>query len=80
MVRFLQDPTGDMPWEEEATSTDIVHIDNQPVSDTPTLTVTPFMLCRSDIACIICQSLPFHYSSVTPLSLLLSDILSIIGQ
>ena len=62
MVRFLQDPTGDMPWEEETTSTDIVHIDNQPVSDTPALTVTPFTLWRSDIP----------YWSVTPIPLLVS--------
>ncbi|KAK2166678.1 hypothetical protein NP493_1310g00031 [Ridgeia piscesae] len=29
MVRFLMDPTGDIPWEEDATAGDVVHIDTQ---------------------------------------------------
>ncbi|KAJ8307304.1 hypothetical protein KUTeg_015388 [Tegillarca granosa] len=27
MVNFLLDPTGDIPWEEEPTATDVIHID-----------------------------------------------------
>ena len=28
MINFLLDPTGDVPWEEEPTATDVVHIDS----------------------------------------------------
>ena len=26
IVSFLEDPTGDMPWDEDVTATDVVHI------------------------------------------------------
>ncbi|KAL8572134.1 hypothetical protein ACOMHN_052931 [Nucella lapillus] len=29
MVNFLMDPTGDIPWDEDPTATDIVHIDTE---------------------------------------------------
>ncbi len=31
MVNFMKDPTGDIPWEEDATATDVVHIDTKQV-------------------------------------------------
>jgi hypothetical protein len=31
MCNFLRDPTGDIPWEEDATATDVVHIDSTKV-------------------------------------------------
>nr|UMA82692.1 venom-related protein disulfide isomerase [Conus ebraeus] len=29
MVNFLMDPTGDIPWDEDLTATDVVHIDTE---------------------------------------------------
>ncbi|XP_076456070.1 protein disulfide-isomerase A5-like [Babylonia areolata] len=29
MVNFLMDPTGDIPWDEDPTATDVVHIDTE---------------------------------------------------
>ncbi|KAI0233262.1 Protein disulfide-isomerase A5 [Lamellibrachia satsuma] len=29
MVRFLKDPTGDIPWEEDTSAGDVVHLDTQ---------------------------------------------------
>lgn len=33
LVNFLRDPTGDIPWEEDDTSTDIVHLRDTEVSN-----------------------------------------------
>lgn len=27
LVNFLRDPTGDLPWEEDETAADVVHLD-----------------------------------------------------
>ena len=27
MVSFLRDPTGDIPWEEDSSATDVTHLD-----------------------------------------------------
>lgn len=33
MLRFLLDPTGELPWEEEVTAKDVLHIpDSQVIS------------------------------------------------
>ena len=32
MVNFMRDPTGDIPWEEDPTAGDVVHVDNKQVS------------------------------------------------
>lgn len=32
MVNFMRDPTGDLPWEEDDDSTDVVHIADASVS------------------------------------------------
>ena len=32
MVNFLMDPTGDIPWDEDPTAVDVVHIDTEDVS------------------------------------------------
>ncbi|KAF4532478.1 hypothetical protein B566_EDAN003054 [Ephemera danica] len=32
IVSFMRDPTGDAPWEEDATAADIVHVPDMPVS------------------------------------------------
>ena len=32
MVNFLRDPTGDLPWEEDPSATDIVHLADADVS------------------------------------------------
>ena len=31
MVNFMRDPTGDIPWEEDPTAGDVVHVDNKQV-------------------------------------------------
>ena len=31
MVNFLMDPTGDIPWDEDPTAVDVVHIDTEDV-------------------------------------------------
>lgn len=32
IVNFMRDPTGDIPWEEDATATNVVHIPDSQVS------------------------------------------------
>lgn len=32
LVRFMHDPTGDRPWEEETAGKSVVHLDNPSVS------------------------------------------------
>lgn len=32
MVAFLNDPTGDKPWEEEQGSEDVLHLDTEKVT------------------------------------------------
>jgi hypothetical protein len=32
MVNFMRDPTGDIPWEEDSTAVDVVHISDALVS------------------------------------------------
>lgn len=32
MVNFMRDPTGDIPWEEDSTAVDVVHIPDALVS------------------------------------------------
>jgi len=74
MVRFLMDPTGDIPWEEDATAGDVVHIDTQQVSDTlvPWQTIsltlrTVYTLTLPNIIDFLAQKYPQHCSRVTPL-------------
>ena len=31
MVKFLQDPKGDIPWEEDPDAENVVHIDSEQV-------------------------------------------------
>ena len=31
IVNFLRDPTGDIPWDEDVTATDVVHLENKQV-------------------------------------------------
>ena len=35
MVNFMRDPTGDLPWEEDATASDITHIPDAEVCNPP---------------------------------------------
>ena len=37
MVNFLMDPTGDIPWDEDPTAVDVVHIDTEDVRTVPYL-------------------------------------------
>lgn len=44
-VNFLRDPSGDLPWDEDETGADVVHIGDTEVSQiastfSPTLTIT----------------------------------------
>lgn len=32
MTNFMRDPTGDMPWEEDANAGDVLHIESQQVT------------------------------------------------
>lgn len=32
MVNFMRDPTGDLPWEEDATANNVLHISDAAVS------------------------------------------------
>lgn len=32
MVNFMRDPTGDLPWEEDATATSVIHLLDASVS------------------------------------------------
>ena len=43
MVNFMRDPTGDIPWEEDPTAADVVHVDNKQVSGH--FAGFPFELC-----------------------------------
>jgi hypothetical protein len=31
MVNFMRDPTGDLPWEEDATANDVMHVSDAEV-------------------------------------------------
>jgi len=31
LVNFMKDPTGDLPWEEDETAQDVVHLSDLPV-------------------------------------------------
>lgn len=33
LVNFLRDPSGDLPWDEDETAADVVHISDSEVSD-----------------------------------------------
>lgn len=32
IVNFMKDPTGDLPWDEDPTATNVVHLQDLPVS------------------------------------------------
>lgn len=36
MVNFLRDPTGDLPWEEDPSGADVVHLNDPEVNSTST--------------------------------------------
>lgn len=52
MVNFLLDPTGDLPWEEDPTAVNVVHLSTEEVSHT-LLSIT---CCLQDSVCVSCET------------------------
>lgn len=55
MVNFMLDPTGDLPWEEDAAASNVIHISDAPVSSffpsTYKIQFDKFYRCLSSFNC-----------------------------
>lgn len=59
MVNFLLDPTGDLPWEEDPTAVDVVHISSEDVRVSECKSVLSFLVYLFEE--YHCVNLSYHF-------------------
>lgn len=63
LINFLRDPTGDLPWEEDETGADVLHLDSEALIKLLKKEVRPLLIMFYAPWCGFCKKLKPDYSA-----------------